>query len=317
MNFFNCFSLPFCNGSNYYLPFYEDRESDTVKRTLTNLNLFNIPVDEFISEMRKYNGVIAGSFMYMNYTNTTFNCGDIDIYFKKIDNIEIHPFERYVFNNLIEKHNNVNEVRNYNTIDGLFYSRHFKTNCVTINIVIVNDDPVKFIFDNFDLDCCKVVFDGEQCIVHNKNDILNGVSNVKFHKTDPKLVYKNKAKKGNDCSMSNNLHSFTNSVAFIKLKILLEINDYNKKKIIQFNNYTSRGGKTYNARDYFIQYTKFIEFIEKRYGPLDVFTYSGVDKMFNDSKYDTTILQLINTIKTLERVDKYRNRGIHTFHFIN
>ncbi|RYX78184.1 hypothetical protein EON71_01320, partial [bacterium] len=83
------------------------KKQDAVDRTFQRLKQFHIPAKQFITEMIAHGGVIAGSFMLMNYTDNVFDFGDIDVYFYNDPKYDIgnitspcenyfHPFEQYL-----------------------------------------------------------------------------------------------------------------------------------------------------------------------------------------------------------------------------
>src|SRR5689334_21761124 len=79
--------------------------NQTKTNTISNLNKLGIDHNKFINELKKYNGVISGSFMFMNLKNTSMKCNDIDVYVSDPGYMErykssylefYHPFEKYI-----------------------------------------------------------------------------------------------------------------------------------------------------------------------------------------------------------------------------
>ena len=321
---------------NYLTSFFSNNDAsiklrDAVTRTKSRMEQLKLPVDQFISEMMKHGGVIAGSFMLMNYTNDAFEFGDIDVYFYNDPKYEIgnitnnletyyHPFEKYLmktFTNGVEDY----DKQVYIALDGILYSRTFTTAYVNINFVLVNDYPIKFINEKFDLDCCKVIFDGVSCTVYNEKDIANGVSNVKYNTYTLEHMYMDGPAYSQN-SRANATTIFYNSLAFTKLKLLYDVYLYNNGKLTHFpvhktytNSKTTKIPKYHCAIDKIILYTKFIDIIKKDVDLDYVFKHGdGYDLQYFQITGD--IIKVVSMIRTLERIEKYRGRGVHTFNWI-
>lgn len=136
--------------------------------TIANLKIFGFD-NKFMDELVKYNGVISGSFMFMNLLDLPMKCNDIDIYIDGSTHInkysgdyndQFHPFEKY----LLDLCGNHTRSNSYLFVDGIIHTRIFKFKYIDVNVITLNRECIKYIDENFNLDCCKIIYDGEKYI---------------------------------------------------------------------------------------------------------------------------------------------------------
>ena len=292
--------------------------NNIIKNVKNSFSEYDIDHDSFMRELSKYGGVIAGSFMYMNFVranttsaNTTsaniWNINDIDIYIcDKTDRSKItekdyyHEFEKYIMRNIS---NDVKTTDSYIFTDGIILSRTFVCKKIALNVILLNEPVVNFINENFDLDCCKIIYDGKSCQIYNLDDLSNGVSGCKYNKCSLKHVYQNHEmywnldvlKYWNSDVLRNRecATSIYSSDAFMKFKKLFQTYLDKKKGIVDVN----------------CRYRIYLKLISRQMVLDDVFEGVTLDNI-DQIKMTDQIVKTISMIRTHERIDKYKQRGI-------
>lgn len=305
--------------------------------TVNKLNAFGLCHDRFMNELSKYKGVISGSFMFMNLLNAPMKCNDIDIYICDNDYFEkmyqpqesgeinvFHPFETYILENIT---NNYHSKNSYLFIDGIKYSRVYISKYININFILLNQPCVEYIYQNFDLDCCKIVYDGKNVSVFDLENLLNRKSTVKYNQCCLDHLYA-----GNSCYTSisqqhpaNKYTYLTNSIAYIKFKMLHDVYKFNKGLILDFpiyehidcvftGNNSIKTTKNFCGVQFINLFTNFILQLNKNVNLDQLFNYGSITD-FDQIQLTNQIVKVISMIRTLERVEKYRKRGINDFNF--
>ncbi len=120
--------------------------------------------------------------------------------------------------------------------------------------------------------------------------------------------------------------SFRNSISYIKLKMLRDVYFFNKNLINEYPTYNhyesvldnngngSYDDQSFNAKNYAGLYKNFVNIISK---------VVDLDKLFGSdplSKFDNVepsddMIKVISMIRTFERIEKYRSRGITSFEY--
>lgn len=356
---------------------------NTKQNTIDKMNQLGINHDKFMSELSIYEGVISGSFMFMNFghnngvdgRNTecpTCNhssysppknffgmeqeCGDIDVYIHDKNFIEnyddvyrhlnfdnaYHPFEHYIMENFAEKHI---QTQSYMFVDGMLYSRIFEGQNININFIMLTEPCIPYIMNNFDLDCCKIIYDGKDVHVHKMDDLLEGKTIVRYNKCTLDNLYRGKQPyfiDGNSWYPKPypNPCTIQNSIAFLKFKILYEVYLYNhnheeaQSEFITVSYYEAPGSITESNHSYYqppcsvtnlkpvlkdlilsdqdiLTYDNYINDISKKINLYELF--KGPRKIWDNITLTNDIVKVISMIRTLERIDKYRDRGIKEF----
>ena len=285
--------------------------SNTINNVKDSFTEVGLDHDSFMTELAKHQGVIAGSFMFMNFafvntsgTNSKNFLGaarefnDIDVYLqyhlcdkKPTDQYYYddcyHPFEKYIMNNITTR---VGESESYMFTDGIVLSRIYTTKKIKINVVLVNQPLVQFINENFDLDCCKIIYDGTTCTVFNPDELSQGISRCKYNKCSLDHIYKDAAKP----DYSNN--KIYKSDAFKKFKLLYEA----------FVN-----SKIPNSFTIDPDYNRYMTYISQKYDLTKIFGESSMNEV-SKIKLTDDIVKIISMLRTHERIDKYKQRGIVT-----
>ncbi len=304
---------------------------DTVKKhTIESMNKFCLDHDNFMHNLKKYNGVISGSFMYSNfYKDENIVCGDIDVFVynplydtqngHKYDETNndydfYHKFEKYIIDNF--KCVGVNK-ETYMCIDGIYYSRKYKTPKIDINFILVNKPPIKYINENFDMDCCKIIYDGNTIQVYDYNGLMNRTTIVRYNKCTVSNVvgyHITKDMTPRDGSLENPT-SFFNSVSYFHLKMLFDVYCYKNRRLDIFPDHHRKISRNkqievWNAKNEIENYSKMITILNISID-LDKL-FDGVLKIDN-LKITDTMIQLVSMIRTLHRIEKYRKRGVRQF----
>jgi hypothetical protein len=225
---------------------------ENTKRSFANYGLDH---DLIMGELKKYNGVIAGSFMYMNFFyNLGIKCNDIDIYIHKrekhygpildpfgFENYH-HPFEKFIMKNI--NGNRVKQTESYIFMDGIILSRTYKCKSININVILTDMPVIDFIYENFDLDCCKIIYDGTICKVFNINDLIARKTECRYNKCSLKNIYQNH-KRYYDGSRKIQQEMYSRTIygteAFKKFKILFKLyrGEFNDTQQDEHKNYSS------------------------------------------------------------------------------
>jgi len=311
--------------------------ANTKQNTIAKLNEYGLNHDLFMKELTKYNGVISGSFMFMNFFNKPMECNDIDIYvndneyFNKmyeyttsfdLQNNLFHPFENYILNNITHKYRTKNS---YYFIDGILYSRLYIYDKININFILLKDSCKTYINNNFDLDCCKIIYDGDNVQVFDIESLINRKSMARYNKCSLDNIYQGKPLHGGfdrTILFQPDYCTLKNSVPCIKLKMLYDVYLFNKKKITEFPNYEHNEcinneneinseitNEKFNGHSYIDLYTKFIDEINKTIS-LDVLFCHESWMIAKKIKLTDNIVKVISMIRTLERIEKYKKRGM-------
>ncbi len=175
------------------------------------LTQLNIPAEEFCNNLKKYNNVISGSFLLQCGFHQWYPDSDLDIFCRSDHDSGYVPpdlYEEFVatndpvlfLNTLYLDGRKIKEtakissefkmVEHRNAYDILpLISRKYKYYDSLLNYVIIKGDeyhpyhrnyknPYQFIAHNFDLDICKMAFDGEKLYVYDIDQILNKESKL-------------------------------------------------------------------------------------------------------------------------------------------
>lgn len=357
----------------------------TKRNTIAKMNQLGIDHDRFMAELSIYGGVIAGSFMFMNFGHsngingcnsgcptcghTSYlpplnffgveqECGDIDVYVHDKNFLEnyhdniyknplnfdnaYHPFEHYIMENFAEKHV---QTQSYMFVDGMVYSRVYEGEKININFVMLTEPCIPYIMNNFDLDCCKIIYDGKDVYVHKIDNLIEGKTIVRYNKCSLDNLYRGKQPyfiNGNTWYPKTypNPCTIQNSIAFLKFKILYEVYLYNynheeaQSENITISYYeTPRSDSNHNyyqppcpiansnpilkdlilTEEDILTYDNYINEISKRVNLYELF--KGPRKIWDKIRLTDDIVRVISMIRTLERIDKYRERGIKEFKF--
>lgn len=276
----------------------------TIRNVKQSFNDLGLNHDEFMEQLMQYGGVIAGSFMFMNFAFETepgknylgspkkFN--DIDVYiYSSLDQYDpksiscpddfYHPFEHYILENITDVYEKSDS---YIFTDGIVMSKTFKTPKIDINVILLRDYPLKYIFSNFDLDCCKIIYDGEKCYVYNINELIQGVTSCKYNKCTLNHVYKDDPPHNRGSKiLKNTLKSTDAFLRFVQL-----FNEYSKSTITP-------------------TYSKYLRFISLSVDIDELFSGVTSDNIM-DIQLTDDIVKVISMIRTHGRIDKYKNYGI-------
>ena len=302
--------------------------------TINKLNAFGLSHDDFMNELSKYNGVISGSFMFMNLLNTPMKCNDIDIYICDNDYFNqsnesktpFHPFEKYILENVTNSYHSKNS---YLFIDGILYSRVYISKYININFILLNQPCVEYINNNFDLDCCKIIYDGKNVAVFDLQNFLNRKSVVKYNQCSIDHVYQGQSRYTSiDNQYGPNKYTYlTNSIAYIKFKMLHDVYKFNKGLISDFPIYDhiesvftenewpcNKTIKSFSGVQFINLFTNFISQLEKTVNIDELFNHGEITDL-DRVPLTNEMVKVISMIRTLERVKKYKERGINDFYF--
>lgn len=340
---------------------HEQYLENTKRNTIAKMSQLGIDHDSFMLKLSMYGGVIAGSFMFMNFghDNNIRNqkeqcsechswvhkphlnffgvaqeCNDIDVYIHDKYFIEkyeenfhktisgsgnfdntYHPFEWYIMENIAEKHT---ETQSYLFMDGMHYSRTYEGENTKINFIMLTEPCIPYIMNNFDIDCCKIIYDGKNVIVHKIDNLIEGKTMVRYNKCSINNLYRGKQPYYLSGWHSNNPNSciLQNSMAFIKFRALYAVYRYNHNNLESENIniwYYHEGVKKnliLSEKDV-CTYDKYISEISKKINLYELF--KGPIKKWEKETITDNVVKVISMIRTLERIDKYRARGIKQF----
>lgn len=324
----------------------------TKNNTIRKLQEYGLNDVDFMEELAKYNGVISGSFMLMNFGHTNnknicgalnyFNkpaeCDDIDVYVydpdfltrtidysKPLDfngNMFFHKFEQFILKKLTKNGTTKNP---YLFIDGILYSRMYITEKIKINFILLSKPCIPFINENFDLDCCKIIYDGENVYVHDIESLVQGKSLARYNKCSLDNLYQGKPSYWTqsyprEVRIIHDAVSVRNSLPYIKYKMLHSVYLFNKNIIKQYpkyhhndvlytNNKSELVTTNYSGSTYASKYTEYINEIQKTVD-LDALFCSGSVLNLDVVQLTEVSINVISMIRTLERIDKYKARGI-------
>lgn len=155
---------------------------------LKRLNQLGLDGQSFIDHLIKYNNYVSGSFILQCLYNMEWP-SDIDVYCMSEDtylpNLNKSPLG---FIKFLKDATLVEPGSSYELMH--FYQRMYTQNNVMINHIMVNPTPIddlhhdtifKFV-DLFDLDFCKVIYDGKKLYIKNLDSLFSrsSVLNVKM-----------------------------------------------------------------------------------------------------------------------------------------
>ena len=327
--------------------------NNTKLRTIKMMNAYGLDHDSFMTELKKYNGIVTGSFMYVNFfPNNVADCGDIDVYIYEpsVDRArDYHPFERYLLDKFVCSHTFCKSSSpygkaGYTFVNNIHYARKYFTKNIDVNFILIDRPCVPYVNNCFDLDCCKIIYDGETVTTYDFDSIINHHTNVNLCKYDNcgKLFIGKKIRK------------YAKRLPFIKLYMMVDVYKYlagslttfptyiyrqQVKRLLPAGNGTYRTIKTdivdtsYCAVNYINLYTKLVSDISKMVD-LDSIIKPNIKQNIKQNIEPNTepnivpnidlgsivitpqVLHLVQLLVTLERVEKYRKRGMIQFNFV-
>lgn len=327
---------------DHFTPLIKKTLEITKNNVYENLKNYGLDVQMFISKLKEHGCVISGSFMYkslMNDKDMVFNDIDVIVYdpdFPSRDynslnpqNTYAHPFEIYI-KDISKGYYTKNS---YVLINGVFYSKIYKTDNIDINVIITNKPVRQFVNEDFDLDCCKIIFDGDNICVYNIDDLLQRKSLARVNDYDANKLYQNRNTTiipNNNRSILDDYVSIANSLAFIKLRMMHDVYLYAHGKISIFPTYTHHkhfcniNNNSYNTashvnvvmsvEQHYQKYLGYIQEISKRIDLDRLFSYPT---NYHGISLNSDHLKVMAMIRLLERMDKYRSRGMEEFIFVN
>jgi hypothetical protein len=148
-----------------------DYKPTGIFKDLNNSSLF----DELPDILLSTKSVIAGSYALKHYNGDSFVAGDIDIfcnqkYFDKLDDfLRKYSTDIQTIGECYDILPNIKRVNSY------------ETKVAKIQVITLDDDcdPVKSVNESFDLDICKIMYDGKSLFTdQNKENISNRVANI-------------------------------------------------------------------------------------------------------------------------------------------
>ena len=170
-----------------------DKAISNIKEYLTHICKFN--TDKFLDLIKKYEGVISGSFLLSknNIDIDNKNFDDIDIYIKKEKGIR-HEIED-IFKNTLSLNDsglfttNIFIYERIKTKKSVYFSDNLDYSVLSVKIknsfcdfklqfIFVDENPYDFINKSFDFDFCKIIFDGDKILSNHFNEITNYNGNI-------------------------------------------------------------------------------------------------------------------------------------------
>lgn len=265
---------------------------------MAKIRLFNylenngIDVKEFNDMLLRNNAIIAGSTMLKCYTNNKFNARDIDIFV----NNDIDLRENSIYKIITDKYNGVPSLSDsYSLIQNIHYSREFtfRNSPLIINVTYVNMDPREFVKNWFDIDCCKIMYDGVN--VNISYDVYNGLrKGMSLCRIPPTCNTKN-------CYRSSPMIKFTPTCGGFREGALY-------KRYIKFCDEYTRYKKTFQWNyEYYPDITA--DMINKLEKIMEHVNYED-NKHIVITDYD---LMLAFHLRYFSRLIKYKNRGINIY----
>jgi hypothetical protein len=131
-----------------------------------------INTDSFFKELEDSNSIIAGSFPLQVYLQENWDGSDVDI-FTTNDNMQ-----KYLSKHFAEKvihENDTCSYRGYVTdrarVTEYITHRNLKLQVIKFMDPIESDDLTKYTFSKFDIDICKVSFDGKEYHIGDRNAV--------------------------------------------------------------------------------------------------------------------------------------------------
>lgn len=304
------------------------------------MNKHKINHDKFMKKLNKYHAVISGSFVLKKLLDAPFKYDDIDIYIydpeynnnnfynvKHKDSVSYyHPIEIHIMKNYANEFTTKNS---YELVRGIHYTRTYHGSNTKFNIIILNENPEFHIYNRFDMDCCKLYYDGNKIHVFNLLDLVKLKTGVHFNNSvDPEKIYQEKH------GLINGIQgNFIFSLIYAKFRILYDIYKRKQDPNYRFKKhiYIEENKLSFNrisfevesinkpnqiticTNNYFEEYSNYLYFIGKLINLDELFSKNinleeGIDKD-TLGKY----IQVCLMIQTFERINKYKNRGIKEF----
>ncbi len=330
---------------------FNDYVLNTKKNAIKKLEELDIKTD-IIEEMVKHKGVISGSFMFNCFTNNPepqnnnyfgrpIDFNDIDVYFhdtsfvdnkynteqnqledKNSEQIFYHPFEKYIIDNYASK---IFTKDSYLFMKGMVYSRTYIMEKVNINFILLSEPCVEYIQNNFDLDCCKIIYDGTDVILYKTENLINGISGVKYNDCSKENLYQNgpcyhesfssyrlsELCKNQSKAVSHALRKSTAYKNFMKLCEVYKSSKSSKSSSNILRRHLFEPEEYRKYKRYIDKISNIINFDELYNKIIDY----GVSKLDIFCPFFDDVIKVISIIRTLERMDKYSNRGIKDFIF--
>lgn len=162
-----------------------------IQRFSDYLRVNNVDPQEFNKMLINNNAIVAGSSILKFYMNGSFNINDVDIFVKYSKEYPNNgPVEQWIENN--NKDIYCYDVNSYTMVYGILYSKHYvlRDSEFKFNIIVLSMNPQEFIENNFDIDCCKLMYNG----IH-----VYGPYNI-YHNIHKRITY---AKQSPICSIDN------------------------------------------------------------------------------------------------------------------
>lgn len=288
--------------------------------TLDRLSEYGFDVDYLCKLLIKYNSIISGSFMLMNLLNLNTRHNDIDIFLFDSHFLEnrngLHEIEKYIIENVCSITSTKDE---YSTNIGIQYTRTYykkfediNTNAIKINIIVLNMDCQFYINEMFDLDCCKIMFDGESVKTKFLLDILKKESFAKIN-TNIDTEY---------LCMINQFFPMYECKIFLDLFNIddkLWIKKYGNK-FLMYKEKIHPGSVNINYKlkytNYIIKFSNVIKLLQQSIDKETSLQIWGKDYNLKEMKQYQHLL-LHSYIRTILRIEKYKNRGIKSISITN
>lgn len=269
----------------------------------------DFPIEEFIELLKDNNAIISGSLVCKYYMELDFENNDVDIFieYKKLNSGRYQEDDdgEYCMDDITEwilencKCNIYNEkIRDsYTLINGLNYSKKIiLNNDITFNIITVLCDPYIFIQKNFDIDCCKIIYDGYG--VDIQDDIHFNINNM--------ITY---CKPSPVCDIR---HVYASS--YIPENNFPELPIFKEFDILK---------STYDYPHIYTKYSKYIDIMKEKINLNDLMDdireicideYNNINIIIKLStktwiNYFNIIIKIMNYVRYLDRLEKYKNRG--------
>ncbi|AYV85652.1 MAG: putative ORFan [Satyrvirus sp.] len=300
---------------------------ETIKlHTIKNLSTLGLE-DKFLDLMREHKAVISGSFMFMNVVNPMADFNDIDIYVYDENHLEnmkkigtdsyFHPIEKY-----LETLSDGYACKNsYVFIKGVLYSRTYHSSKIDINFILVDMPCKPYIYSNFDLDCCKIIFDGDLIIYYDISTITKKECFATFNECDLNKLYLGD-KLYHATFRPEAIVTYRKSKSFIKYKMLYDVYLFVNKKIDKFPTYLWNQQIFENTHDLITSIPEYLCALDSFETYVAIMRklrkYINLDEIFDKNtimNLDTQpltekMVKTISIMRTLERIMKYKKRGM-------
>ncbi|SNW62336.1 F-box domain-containing protein with Leucine-rich repeat [Orpheovirus IHUMI-LCC2] len=167
----------------------EDKISKYGITKLSNkLKSFNVDINKFNDILKKYGAYVSGSFNLSCITGTISKSSDIDIYYYTPTHQQACPIEEelsqltgsglypnmwmnyYLNGQGVEKYDHsCTSLNNIFSVHNLILKNNNRN--LKIDIIALDIPPLQFINDNFDIDGCQIIYDGDK-MYHQKHPLL-------------------------------------------------------------------------------------------------------------------------------------------------